>query len=130
MFSKIASYIRLLRITSWPKNFFVFVPAVFAKQLFEPNSFYEIVLGFVTFSIASSAVYVLNDIIDAPKDAVHPLKKDRPIASGEISKKSAQIIGALLYLTLGLITFKMNSNFMIIVWLYVVINILYTAFLK
>lgn len=130
LFSKIGSYIKLLRVTSWAKNFFVFVPAVFAKQLFHPDEFRMIVIGFITFSIASSAVYVLNDIVDSPKDAVHPLKKDRPIASGKISKLNAQIIGTFLFLILVLITVLMNSSFMIIVWLYVIINILYTTLLK
>jgi len=130
LFSKVFTYIRLLRISNWPKNFFVFVPAVFAKQIFNPVDFSLVVLGFVTFSIASSAVYVLNDIVDAPKDAIHPLKKDRPIASGKISAGNARILGMLLFVLLVLITFKMNPYFMMIVWLYVVINIFYTLFLK
>jgi len=130
LFSNISNYIKLLRIKSWAKNFFVFVPVVFAKLLFDANTFYIAVMGFVTFSIASSAVYVLNDIVDAPKDAVHPLKKDRPIASGKISKKHALVLGTFLYLLLALITFKMSLSFMIIVWVYVFINIFYTAFLK
>lgn len=130
LFSNISNYIKLLRIKSWVKNFFVFVPAVFAKLLFDANTFYLTVLGFVIFSIASSAVYVLNDIVDAPKDAIHPLKKNRPIASGKISKKQAQILGIFFYLLLAFITFRMNLYFMIIVWIYVFINILYTMFLK
>lgn len=130
MSSKIRNYFRLIRVTNWPKNFFVFVPAVFAKQLFDAGGFYQIVLGFVIFSIASSAVYVFNDIVDAPKDAIHPLKKNRPVASGKISKRNALLIGICLYLILILITLKLNSSFMIIVWVYVAINIFYTAFLK
>ncbi len=130
LFSNISNYIKLLRVKSWAKNFFVFVPVVFAKLLFDANTFYIIVTGFVTFSIASSAVYVLNDIVDAPNDAIHPLKKDRPIAGGKISQKNALVLGAFLYLLLALITFKMNLSFMIIVWIYVFINILYTMFLK
>ncbi len=130
MFFSVGKYFKLLRITSWPKNFFIFVPALFAKQIFDPRDFSLLVIGFLTFSIASSAVYVLNDVVDAPNDAVHPLKKDRPIPSGKISAQNAKIIGALLYLILIVITFSMDRNFMMIVWVYVVINILYTAFLK
>lgn len=130
MSSKIRNYLRLIRVTNWPKNFFVFVPAVFAKQLFDPGGFYLIVLGFAIFSIASSAVYVFNDIVDAPRDAIHPLKKNRPVASGKISKRNALLIGICLYLILVLITLKLNSSFMIIIWIYVAINILYTTFLK
>lgn len=130
LFSRLLVYFHLLRLKSWAKNFFVFVPAVFAKMIFDADTFYTTVLGFATFSIASSAVYVLNDIVDAPKDMIHPLKKNRPIASGQISTKQALVLGSFLYLFLALITFKMNLSFMIIVWIYVFINILYTAFLK
>ncbi|MEW6701118.1 MAG: UbiA family prenyltransferase, partial [Bacteroidota bacterium] len=112
MFSNIAGYIKLLRITNWPKNFFVFVPAVFSKHLFEPDCYYTILLGFITFSIASSAVYVVNDIVDAPKDAVHPLKKNRPIPSGAVTKKNARILASIFFLVLFAITLKMNYLFM------------------
>ena len=130
LFSNLFYYTRLLRITSWPKNFFVFVPAVFARQIFDPISFATALSGFFTFALASSMVYVFNDIVDAPKDAIHPLKKERPIAKGNIPAAHAKLLTVFLFILLASVTFVMNPFFMIIVWLYVLINILYTEFLK
>ncbi|MBI5730610.1 MAG: decaprenyl-phosphate phosphoribosyltransferase [Ignavibacteriales bacterium] len=129
-YSNISFYIKLIRVTSWPKNFFVFVPAVFSKHIFSLDYFLTVLLGFFTFSIASSAVYVFNDIIDAPKDKFHPLKKNRPIASGIVSKFTALIISAIFFLTLAAVTLQMSLHFSLIIWAYVIINIFYTTYLK
>ena len=129
-YSKISVYIRLIRVTSWPKNFFVFVPAVFAKHIFSFDYFLTVLLGFITFSIASSAVYVFNDIIDAPKDKIHPLKRNRPVASEAVSKFSAIVLSIILFFILSVITLRMPLYFSLIIWVYVIINIFYTSFLK
>ncbi|MBI3124504.1 MAG: decaprenyl-phosphate phosphoribosyltransferase [Ignavibacteriales bacterium] len=130
MFSKIVTYSKLLRVTSWAKNVFVFVPLVFAKQLFNQGEFLEVLSGFILFSIAASAIYVVNDIYDAKKDAIHPLKKNRPVASGRISAAEAKITGAILFILAGAISFVMNYSFVAIVWFYILLNILYTNYLK
>ncbi|KAF0139895.1 MAG: 4-Hydroxybenzoate polyprenyltransferase-like protein [Stygiobacter sp.] len=130
MFSKIIIYGKLLRVTSWAKNFFVFVPLVFAKQLFNQGEFLEVLSGFILFSIAASAIYVVNDIYDAKKDAIHPLKKNRPVASGRISAAEAKITGAILFILAGALSFVMNYSFVAIVWFYIFLNILYTNYLK
>ena len=130
LFSKIIIYGKLLRVTSWAKNFFVFVPLVFAKQLFNQGEFLEVLSGFILFSIAASAIYVVNDIYDAKKDAIHPLKKNRPVASGRISAAEAKITGAILFILAGALSFVMNYSFVAIVWFYIFLNILYTNYLK
>ena len=130
MFSKIVTYGKLLRVTSWAKNFFVFVPLVFAKQLFNKGEFLDVLSGFILFSIAASAIYVVNDIYDAEKDAIHPLKKNRPVASGKISAIEAKITGAIFFILAGAISFVMNYSFVAIVWFYILLNILYTNYLK
>ena len=78
-------YFRLLRPSQWIKNVFVFAPLVFSKHLFDPLVFFAAFKGFIAFSIVSSAVYVFNDIFDKDADAAHPVKKNRPIASGAVS---------------------------------------------
>lgn len=130
MFSKITTYGKLLRVTSWAKNVFVFVPLVFAKQLFIKGEFLEVLSGFILFSIAASAIYVINDIYDAKKDAIHPLKKNRPVASGKISASEAKITAAILFILAGALSFVMNYSFVGIVWFYILLNILYTNYLK
>jgi len=129
-YSNIYVYIKLIRVTSWPKNFFIFVPAVFSKHIFSIDYFLTVLFGFFTFSIASSAVYVFNDIVDAPKDKFHPLKKNRPVASGSVSRSTSSAISGIFFLILTIITFQMSLYFSLIIWSYVIINILYTSFLK
>jgi len=129
-FSNAADYFRLVRITSWPKNFFVFVPAVFSKHIFETAVLKNVIIAFFIFSLASSIVYIFNDIMDASKDRIHPLKKDRPIAKGIITKREA---GTLFFILLALFiafTFRLKYDFVMIVWFYIILNLLYTLFLK
>ncbi len=130
MFSKLAKYCILLRITSWAKNFFVFVPLIFAKQLFNRTDFFEVVLGFILFSAAASSIYVVNDIVDAKRDSIHPLKRNRPVASGKVTVKEAKFIALLLFASTILISFTVNLSFVAIVWAYVVLNIFYSHYLK
>jgi len=130
LFSKIFTYAKLLRVTSWAKNLFVFVPLIFAKHLFDTAEALEVAAGFILFSIAASAIYVVNDIYDAKKDAIHPLKKTRPIASGKVSVNEAKIIGVVLFVIVGALSFVMNYSFVAIVWFYIILNLLYTNYLK
>jgi len=74
------NYLKLLRIPQWIKNFFVFVPLVFSRQLFNLHGLVEVLHGFILFCLTSSIVYIINDIIDAESDRQHPEKKKRPIA--------------------------------------------------
>jgi 4-hydroxybenzoate polyprenyltransferase len=130
LFSKIFSYIRLIRVSSWAKNLFVFVPLIYAKQLFNLERLETALFGFIIFCIAASTVYVFNDIIDAPKDAIHPLKKTRPIAHGDISVKSAVILGVILFLVVCILTSLVQIVFALVIWFYIILNILYTSYLK
>ena len=129
-FSKLLIYLQLLRVKSWPKNFFLFVPLVFSKHVLHGDYFITAVIGFFIFSLASSAIYIVNDIADAPKDALHPVKKFRPIAGGTVSRNNATIIDAVLFIALIFFSFKMNPAFIAIMWIYIVINMCYSAFLK
>jgi len=81
------NYFKLLRVPQWIKNFFVFVPLIFAKQLFNFQSLTEVLLGFTLFSFTASIVYIINDIIDAiPTDSILRKKTDRllPVKSNHL----------------------------------------------
>lgn len=130
MFSKLILFANLLRITSWAKNLFVFVPLIFAKHLFNKTEFFDVVIGFLLFSVAASTIYLVNDIADVKRDSIHPLKKNRPIASGKITKTEAKIIITLLFLTTAALSFAVNLSFALIVWGYILLNILYSNYLK
>jgi 4-hydroxybenzoate polyprenyltransferase len=88
--------LRLLRPRQWIKNLLLFAALVFAKQLFVPRSLGFACLAFVAFCLASSSVYVVNDLVDVERDRQHPEKRLRPIASGEVPVRSAAIAAAAL----------------------------------
>jgi len=90
-------YIRLLRVKHYIKNGLVFLPLFFAVQFTSLHLLYRTLAAFGVFCLLSSAVYVLNDIQDAEKDRMHPVKCKRPIACGEVSVRTGwRIFGVLL----------------------------------
>src|SRR5216684_4429770 len=76
--------LRLLRPRQWIKNFFIFASIVFGGELFNQPILSKVVLGFVVFCLLSSATYIINDLYDLRKDRLHPFKKFRPLAHGDV----------------------------------------------
>jgi len=126
-------YLKLMRIHHYLKNVLIFLPLIFSQNLFDGNLFKKTILGFLSFSILSSIVYVINDIQDVEKDRRHSTKCKRPIASGAVSVKSAytliiiiSIIGVLLnYLACGL-----NFKAWALVIMYIGFNFAYSMGFK
>ena len=85
-------YFELIRIKSWVKNGFLLLPLIFSLKLNETNTILYALHGVLIFCLASSFIYIINDVLDANADALHPRKKSRPIASGAISKSKALIL--------------------------------------
>ena len=77
--------IKVARPTHWIKNIFVFLPVFFGGALLNTTEVVAAALTFMSFSLAASAIYCLNDIIDVDADRAHPVKCKRPIASGAIT---------------------------------------------
>lgn len=123
--------LKLYRIPQWIKNLFVFVPLIFSKHLFDTNYLVTSVLAFFAFCLTSSIVYVINDIVDAESDRLHPHKKDRPIAAGRISKSIAinSILGLFIILLL-IMRDLFNFQFVAAIAAYLLLNIVYTFFFK
>jgi 4-hydroxybenzoate polyprenyltransferase len=122
----------LLRIKSWIKNGFLFLPAIFSFRLLQLELMSSLFLGALAFSLVSSFVYVTNDIKDSDRDALHPRKKNRPIAAGKISKQLAFIIGFGILISAYSIMFlaRLPMFFLAIVSTYLLLNILYSLGLK
>ena len=122
--------IRLIRPTHWIKNGFVLAPLIFAGKFTEPEAVFDALGALFFFSLAASAVYVLNDYMDIENDRRHPVKsRKRPLASGDVSKPQALVLLALLYGALIWGSFW-RLPVMAVVFGYVVLNVAYTAFLK
>ena len=96
-FSRIAGFIKLLRVKHYVKNAIILLPLIFSKNLFDLGLLGRSVFGFIAFSFLASVVYIINDIRDVEKDRTHPTKRNRPIASGAVSVKSAIVIGVILF---------------------------------
>ena len=123
-------YLREMRIKSWIKNLFVFCPVVFSLELFEKEKFLEAVVLTLAFCLISSAIYILNDINDAENDRKHAIKKDRPIASGEITIARAIALTVILALAGLGVGFYVNWQAFLYMLAYVLVNILYSKWLK
>lgn len=124
-------YLKLLRVKHYIKNLLIFLPIVFAGKLFEQEYWMGLIGGFIAFCLMSSVVYVVNDIKDVEKDRLHPVKKNRPVAAGSISKKAAIFIACILLI--GSIVCHCLFNGHIIVSLivllgYLLINLIYSVF--
>ena len=123
-------YIHQMRPRQYTKNAFIFAPLIFDRQLFNPHAFQVTTLGFITLCLLSSAVYVLNDIVDVDSDRNHPQKKYRPIASGKISIKNAKIFCIFLFILAFLMAYIINPKFLMLCVLMAIINITYSFRLK
>lgn len=121
---------RLLRPRQWLKNLAIFAAITFSGHLFETPLLQKILLGFVAFCGLSSAIYVLNDIFDKEKDKIHPFKRYRPLAHGDISIFNALIIGILLIFFSLLLSFSVTPAFFILTLVYLFIELFYLIFLK
>lgn len=124
------SILKLIRVKQWVKNAFVLAPLLFSLKFLEPDSVIMAFIAFFAFSFTASIVYVMNDILDRKKDALHPVKKNRPIASGKISvKKALSIVGALA-LADAFCVLLLPYKAMLSILIYVLINICYSFRLK
>jgi len=126
----IFNYLKLIRAPQWIKNLFVFVPLLFSKHLFDKEYFLTTLLAFVVFCIASSFIYVINDLIDIEADKAHPVKKHRPLPSGTISRRSALIVAVFLVAFIVILLPQLNEEFQYFVIAFVLLNILYSFWFK
>lgn len=126
----LTALIKAMRPKQWTKNAFVFFALVFDKQLFLPEPFIRTLAGFGLFSLISSTVYLFNDIADVEADRQHPEKKFRPIASGALPIPAAWVAAILLTLVVIPLGYSFSPVFAGILTIYLVINLLYSRWLK
>lgn len=123
-------YIILLRPQQYLKNLFIFMPLFFGLKITDIGLLLKTCLAFIAFSLVASAVYIFNDYHDIEEDSLHPKKKNRPLASGKISKRSALILMVGLFISGFGIAWFLVSAIIYVFSLYVVLNIIYTLKLK
>jgi 4-hydroxybenzoate polyprenyltransferase len=135
MISILTGLIRTMRPKQWAKNGVLFAAVVFDSKLFVPGPFFSTplgksIIGFVLLCMMSSAVYILNDLVDIEADRQHPKKKFRPLPSGQLPKSIALIAVVLLPLIVMPIAFQLNTTFGLILSIYALLNVAYSFKLK
>lgn len=131
MNAKPAALFRLLRPRQWVKNTFVAAPLFFTPTAWTQHQAVAVALTMVVFCLLSSAVYVINDYADREADRLHPVKKTRPIASGEIAPGFALAIAGLLLAASAAIALPLLPDAVVLIaTLYLAINLLYSFWLK
>lgn len=119
-----------MRVKQWVKNVFIFAPMIFSLHLFQAKYILRSLLAFFLFSLVTGGIYIFNDILDREKDKLHPVKRNRPIASGRLSATAAAVAAAALLAASLLFIARFNREFLFIAVFYVGLNVLYSFFLK
>jgi 4-hydroxybenzoate polyprenyltransferase len=122
--------LRLVRPRQWVKNLAIFAAITFAGELFDPPIVLKVVLGFFVFCGLASATYIINDIFDAKKDRLHPFKKFRPIAHGDVPIPVAAILAIILIVVSLAVALGVTPTFFALTILYLLIQFLYSSLLK
>lgn len=126
----IIALIKAMRPKQWAKNVFVFAALVFDEKLFKPEPFVKTVLGFFIFCLLSGTVYLLNDVVDAERDRLHPTKRKRPIASGQLSPRLALAVALSMSITMIPFSFLLDFYFGLVSLVYFLTMVAYSFWLK
>ena len=127
------NYIKLMRFKHYIKNGLILLPFLFGGRLFELSLLRQAAFGFVSFCLLTSAVYIINDIMDVKTDREHPTKRFRPIASGEVSVKTAAVLAVILVIAsaaLHYFTHAVHWYAWIYLLVYLALNLGYSFGLK
>ena len=123
-------FARAMRVNQWIKNLLVFTAVIFSGKLFDLWIVGQAIIAFCIFCLLSSTSYLLNDIIDYPYDKKHPVKRYRPIASGEISMQQATFAVFILTVVSLLLSLLFSVNFFFLALTFILLHFLYSLYLK
>lgn len=122
--------LKTMRPRQWAKNVFIFAALVFDGQLSNPQSLLVTTIAFLLFCLASSLVYIVNDLVDIESDRQHPDKRNRPLPSGQLTIKNAVIAAVVLFLLVFPAAFILSPAFGWIISSYFVLMVMYSLWLK
>lgn len=119
-----------LRPRQWIKNLFVFAALIFAVKFTDIKSIENSLAAFALFCLTSSGIYLLNDVIDYHRDREHPLKKNRPIAAGYLSRPAAVLISVILIIISVILSVIISYLLSLVLVSYIILNLFYSLYLK
>lgn len=123
-------YIQLFRPLQWLKNLMLFFPPFLGGSILKQGQFSVGVLPFVAFCFASSATYIVNDIADCDRDREHPVKKLRPLPSGDVTVRRALVLAVALLIAAMLLSMSISLKFLLLLIVYLAITVAYSFSLK
>ena len=127
---KLKSIIKAIRVHQWVKNLLLFVPLLMAHKVQNTEILFSTFLAFISFSLCASSVYVLNDLLDLSADRIHPRKRNRPFASGDLSIHTGIFLFPIL-LGLGFVlSLFLSEAFSFVLGIYLLITTVYSFWLK
>ena len=124
------TWLALFRVQQYVKNLFVFFPLFFAGEILEVDLIQPTLLAFISFCLIASAVYIFNDSRDISQDREHPVKKLRPLASGEIAINKALQVACALVIAGMLLATQISWDVAQLLMAYLIINLAYSLYLK
>ena len=130
MTQRLNAWVQLVRPHEWVKNLFVFAPLIFAERLFDVGDISRAAWAFGTFCVATSVVYIVNDVLDRHSDRHHPMKQHRPLASGTIAVRDALGLASALVAVVELVTAQRGFALWLVINAYLVLGLLYSCYLK
>ncbi len=126
----LSALLRSLRIRSWTKNLFVFAGILFADHWSDSRALGITALGALGFCLLSSSVYLTNDIADRKRDATHPEKRNRPVASGQLSVPMAASAALFLAALVLYVSWSVAPTYAMVLSFYLVLQVFYSFGLK
>ncbi|NJO15777.1 MAG: UbiA family prenyltransferase [Thioploca sp.] len=125
------TFFKAIRPHQWLKNLLIFLPLLLSHQFFNIAQWQEVFLAFITFNLAASSGYILNDLMDLTADRAHPTKKYRPFAAGLLSIPTGLILFmSLLGASLLMSLWWLSGYFTGLIGLYLLLTISYSFYLK
>ena len=128
--SRVPATVRAVRPRQWVKNLLVLAAPLAAGKLFEPAILTGAALAFVAFCLVSASVYLVNDVRDVEEDRLHPTKRFRPIAAGELKPATALALAVVLGACGLALGFFVSMPLGITMLVYISLQLLYSAYLK
>ncbi len=119
-----------MRPLQWTKNVFVFAGLIFSRSFFDIEAILKTIYAFFLFSAVSGAMYIINDVIDKERDAIHPLKCKRPVASGKLKPSCALLSAALILIAALYLSYTADRSFFWVIIMYFILILLYSFVLK
>ena len=128
--SALGAIVESLRPAQWVKNGFVFAALIFSRNLLTWDRTLRVAFAALLFCLMASAVYLLNDVLDAADDRQHPAKRLRPVASGRLSARAALMAAAVLAVIATGGAWLLDLRFFVVLLLYGGMSALYSLYLK